>query len=82
MNGNTNSNWVNNLTEDQRQAVAHAKINLENAHIRTEPLRKVAESLDTLTPSAPESVQNGTADQGHYAPAFKGVLNIGDLKSV
>ena len=51
------------LTEMQRATVADAKIKLANAKVRTEPLKTVEQSLMALTPSAPESVQNGTADR-------------------
>lgn len=51
------------LTEMQRATVADAKINLANAKVRTEPLKSVEQSLMALTPSAPESVQNGAADK-------------------
>ena len=50
------------LTETQRQEVANAKVKLANAKVRTAPLKSVEQSLMSLTPSAHESVQNGTAD--------------------
>ena len=52
-----------NLIEAQRQEIADAKIKLANAKVRTEPLKSVEQSLMALTPSAPESVQNGAADK-------------------
>lgn len=52
-----------NLTEEQRSIVADAKIKLVRANVRTAPLKSVEQSLMALTPSAPESVQNGTADR-------------------
>lgn len=52
-----------NLTEEQRSIVADAKIKLMRANVRTDPLKSVEQSLMALTPAAPESVQNGTADK-------------------
>lgn len=61
-----------NLTETQRATVADAKIKLAKAKVRTDPLKSVEQSLMALTPSAPESVQNGTADKVGYTPVFRG----------